>query len=30
LLPRADGHRKSALAPTRTVMQIDNEHFAFG
>jgi alkylation response protein AidB-like acyl-CoA dehydrogenase len=29
LLPRADGHRKSALAPTRSVMQIDKEHFAF-
>ena len=29
LLPRADGHRKGALAPTRSVMQIDNEHFAF-
>jgi hypothetical protein len=29
MLPRADGHRKGALAPTRSVMQIDNEHFAF-
>ncbi len=29
LLPRADGHRMGALAPTRTVMQIDKEHFAF-
>ncbi|MBS1219298.1 MAG: acyl-CoA dehydrogenase [Proteobacteria bacterium] len=29
LLPRADGHAKSALAPTRSVMQIDKEHFAF-
>jgi alkylation response protein AidB-like acyl-CoA dehydrogenase len=29
LLPRADGHRKGALAPTRSVMQIDKEHFAF-
>lgn len=29
LLPRSDGHRKSALAPTRSVMQIDKEHFAF-
>ena len=29
LLPRADGHSKSALAPTRSVMQIDKEHFAF-
>jgi hypothetical protein len=30
LLPRADGHRKGALAPARSVMQIDKEHFAFG
>ncbi len=30
LLPRADGHRKGALAPTRSVMQIDKDHFAFG
>ncbi len=29
LLPRADGHRKSALASTRSVMQIDKDHFAF-
>src|SRR5450830_1385063 len=29
LLPRADGHRTGALAPTRSVMQIDKEHFAF-
>ncbi|MCH8178762.1 MAG: acyl-CoA dehydrogenase C-terminal domain-containing protein [Proteobacteria bacterium] len=29
LLPRADGHRKSMLAPTRSVMQMDNEHFSF-
>jgi hypothetical protein len=29
LLPRADGHRKGALAPTRSVMQLDKEHFAF-
>jgi alkylation response protein AidB-like acyl-CoA dehydrogenase len=29
LLPRADGHRKSALAPARSVMQIDKDHFAF-
>lgn len=29
LLPRADGHRKGALAPTRSVMQMDKEHFAF-
>jgi alkylation response protein AidB-like acyl-CoA dehydrogenase len=29
MLPRADGHRKGALAPTSAVMQIDNDHFAF-
>jgi len=29
LLPRADAHRKSALAPTHSLMQMDNEHFAF-
>jgi hypothetical protein len=29
MLPRADGHRKGALAPTRAVMQIESEHFAF-
>ena len=29
LLPRADGHKKSMLAPTRSVMQMDNEHFSF-
>jgi hypothetical protein len=29
LLPRADAHRKSALAQTRSVMQMDKEHFAF-
>ena len=29
LLPRADAHRKSALAPTRSVMQMDNGNFAF-
>jgi len=29
LLPRADSHRKGALAPTCSVMQIDKEHFAF-
>ncbi len=29
LLPRADGHRKGALAPTRALMQIDPAHFAF-
>jgi len=29
LLPRADGHKKSMLAPTSSVMQMDNEHFMF-
>jgi hypothetical protein len=29
LLPRAEGHRQGALAPTRAVMQMDAEHFAF-
>lgn len=29
LLPRADAHRTSALAPTRSLMQMDNESFAF-
>jgi hypothetical protein len=29
LLPRADGHRKGALAPASAVMQMDNDHFAF-
>ena len=29
LLPRADGHRKNALASTKSVMQMDKEHFAF-
>jgi len=29
MLPRADGHRKGALAPTRSLMQLDNAHFAF-
>ena len=29
LLPRADAHRKSALAPTHSLMQMVNEHFAF-
>jgi hypothetical protein len=29
LLPRADGHRKSALAPTRSLMQMGNGDFAF-
>lgn len=29
LLPRADGHKKSMLAPTSSIMQMDNEHFSF-
>jgi hypothetical protein len=29
MLPRANAHRKGALAPTRSVMQMDKEHFAF-
>ncbi|MES2149465.1 MAG: acyl-CoA dehydrogenase C-terminal domain-containing protein [Pseudomonadota bacterium] len=29
LLPRAGAHRKGALASTRTLMQIDQEHFEF-
>ncbi len=29
LLPRADSHRSGALAATSTVMQIDQQHFAF-
>lgn len=29
LLPRADAHRTSALAPTRSLMQMANESFAF-
>jgi len=29
LLPRADAHRTSALAPTRSLMQMDNGDFAF-
>ncbi len=29
LLPRASSHRSSALSSTRTVMQLDKEHFAF-
>jgi hypothetical protein len=29
LLPRADAHRKGALAPARSVMQMDKAHFAF-
>ncbi len=29
LLPRAQAHRKAALASTRSVMQLDKDHFAF-
>jgi alkylation response protein AidB-like acyl-CoA dehydrogenase len=29
LMPRANAHRTGALAPTRSVMQLNNEHFAF-
>ena len=29
LLPRADGHKKSMLAPTSAIMQMDNAHFSF-
>ena len=29
LMPRANAHRTGALAPTKSVMQLDNEHFAF-
>ncbi|WP_294636013.1 acyl-CoA dehydrogenase C-terminal domain-containing protein [uncultured Aquabacterium sp.] len=29
LAPRADGHKKTMLSPTRSVMQMDNEHFSF-
>ncbi len=29
LLPRADGHRRGALAPARSLMQMDNASFAF-
>jgi hypothetical protein len=28
LLPRAKAHAASALAPTRTVMQLDADHFS--
>ena len=30
LLPRAKSHAEAALAPTRTLMQLDVEHFALG
>ncbi|HEX5357366.1 MAG TPA: acyl-CoA dehydrogenase C-terminal domain-containing protein [Aquabacterium sp.] len=29
LLPRADGHKKSMMAPTSSIMQMNNEHFNF-
>jgi alkylation response protein AidB-like acyl-CoA dehydrogenase len=29
LLPRASGHAESMLAPTRTIMQMENDHFRF-
>ena len=29
LLPRADAHKKGALAPTGALMQMNNDHFAF-
>ena len=29
LLPRAQAHRKAALASTRSVMQMDKDHFSF-
>ena len=29
LLPRADAHRTSALAPTHSLMEMDNGNFAF-
>jgi hypothetical protein len=29
LLPRTKGHAESMLKPTKTVMQMDNDHFAF-
>jgi hypothetical protein len=29
LLPRADGHKRSMLAPTASIMQMDKEHFSF-
>jgi hypothetical protein len=30
LLPRAKGHADSMLKPTKSVMQMDAEHFNFG
>ena len=29
LAPRANAHKKTMLSPTRSVMQMDNEHFSF-
>jgi len=29
LLPRADGHKKTMLSPTSSIMQMDNGHFTF-
>jgi hypothetical protein len=29
LLPRAQAHAESMVAPTKSVMQMDNDHFAF-
>ncbi len=29
LLPRADGHKKTMVSSTSSVMQMDNEHFSF-
>jgi hypothetical protein len=29
LLPRADGHKKTMLSPTSSIMQMDNGHFNF-
>ncbi len=29
LLPRADGHKNTMLAPTSSLMQMSNEHFTF-
>jgi len=29
LLPRADGHKKTMMAPTASVMQLNNDHFNF-
>src|SRR3989344_110825 len=29
LLPRADGHKKTMMSPTSSIMQMSNEHFSF-